>query len=127
MSKTKELLERMEKEIFEKVNEIVLRDDELIKNKANEAYNLSIEESISEIKKEIENEYKIAREYLTQLINEEEKEEGQQQEEENCLNETIENEELKEETKEIEECEKASENIGEITGEAEASEPTVIQ
>lgn len=126
MSKTKELLERMEKEIFEKVNEIVLRDDELIKNKANEAYNLSIEESISEIKKEIENEYKIAREYLTQLINEEE-EEGQQQEEENCLNETIENEELKEETKEIEECEKASENIGEITGEAEASEPTVIQ
>lgn len=82
MSKAKELLAKMDAEILEKVNDIVLKEDATIKARAEEAYNNSVEASVAEIKAHVEVEYRVAREYLTQIIADEDKVEGEKASEE---------------------------------------------
>lgn len=72
MSKAKELLEKMDAEILEKVNAIVLKEDAVIKAEAEKAYDDSVEASVAKIKAQVELEYRVARDYLTEIISSEE-------------------------------------------------------
>lgn len=71
MNKVKELLDRMDKEILDKVNAIVLERDLEIKSKAQEAFDNAIELEIASIKAEVEKGYATAREYLLELLGDE--------------------------------------------------------
>lgn len=71
MNKVKELLNRMDQEILDKVNAIVLERDLEIKSKAQEAFDNAVELEIASIKAEVEKGYATAREYLLELLGDE--------------------------------------------------------
>ena len=68
MAKVKELLERMDAEILDKVNAKVLENDAFIKAAAQKAYDDAVEAEISKIKSAVETEYATARAYLNELL-----------------------------------------------------------
>ena len=68
MTKAEELLQKMDAEILEKTNAIVMQKDAEFKEEAQKAYDAKVEEKIAEVKAEVEGEYKVAREYLEQII-----------------------------------------------------------
>lgn len=67
MSRVEELLARMDAEILERVNAIVIERDAELKAKAQEAYDNAVELEIANIKAEVEKDYAIARKYLQEL------------------------------------------------------------
>jgi len=71
MNKVKELLQRMDAEILDKVNAIVLERDLEIKSKAQEAFDNAVELEVAAIKAEVEKGYATAREYLLELLEDE--------------------------------------------------------
>lgn len=68
MTKAEELLQKMDAEILEKTNAIVMQRDAEFKEEAQKAYDAKVEEKITEVKAQVEGEYKVAREYLEQII-----------------------------------------------------------
>ena len=68
MTKAEELLQKMNAEILKKTNAIVMQRDAEFKEEAQKAYDAKVEEKIAEVKAEVEGEYKVAREYLEQII-----------------------------------------------------------
>lgn len=68
MSKAKELLEKLEAEIFEKTNAEVLERDAEIKEAAQVAYDTAVEAAVAKIKTEVEGAYKIAKDYLLEIV-----------------------------------------------------------
>lgn len=68
MNKAEELLAKLDGEILDKVNAIVMQNDAEIKANAQAAYDAKVEEEIAKIKEGVEAEYKVAREYLLQVI-----------------------------------------------------------
>lgn len=71
MGKVAELLKRIENEVLDKTNAIVLSKDEEIKTYAQEAYDNAVETKITEIKKDVERGYETAKAYLLELLAEE--------------------------------------------------------
>ena len=80
MDRVKELLDRMDAEILEKTNAIVMQRDAEIKAKAQEAYDAKVEEEISRIKNDVEAQYATAKAYLTELLPVEENKEEEKAE-----------------------------------------------
>ena len=68
MSKAAELLAKMDEEILGKVNAIAMQKDAEIKAYAQEKYDEAVEEKLAEIKKGVEVEYAVAKDYLNQII-----------------------------------------------------------
>ena len=68
MSKAAELLAKMGEEILSKVNAIAMQKDAEIKAYAQEKYDEAVEEKLAEIKKDVEVEYAVAKDYLNQII-----------------------------------------------------------
>lgn len=75
MAKVRELLDRMDAEILDKVNAKVLENDAFIKAAAQEAYDKAVENEVAKIKSAVEAEYTTARAYLNELLEDEPKEE----------------------------------------------------
>lgn len=67
MEKVDRLLEKLEKEIFERVNTIVEERDEFIKQDAQKAYDAEVQKRIADIKVKVQKEYAVAKAYLTEL------------------------------------------------------------
>lgn len=80
MNKVKELLEKMDAEILEKTNSIVMERDAEIKEKAQLAYDEAVQDEIASIKEGVEAQYSTAREYLNELLVDEEVEEEKPEE-----------------------------------------------
>lgn len=68
MSKAKELLEKIDAEILDKVNARVMERDAEIKEEAQKAYDAKVEEVIASIKAEVEVEYQVAKNYLNEVL-----------------------------------------------------------